>query len=74
MNPASLLIEIGCEDLPARDVQPLADALCSALGEALDHAGVPRAAATAFATPRRIAVQVAAVSGVQPDQPVQRKG
>ncbi|WP_421717760.1 glycine--tRNA ligase subunit beta [Algiphilus sp.] len=74
MNPASLLIEIGCEDLPARDVQPLADALCSALCEALDRAGVPRAAATSFATPRRIAVQVAAVSGVQPDQPIQRKG
>ncbi|WP_420428755.1 glycine--tRNA ligase subunit beta [Algiphilus sp.] len=74
MNLASLLIEIGCEDLPARDVQPLADALRTALCEALDQAGVPRDAATAFATPRRIAVQVAAVSGMQPDQPIQRKG
>lgn len=74
MSQKTLLIEIGCEDLPARDVQPLVDALSNALCGALDSAAIPRGDALRFATPRRLGVQIAAVGEMQPDQPVQRKG
>lgn len=74
MSEKTLLIEIGCEDLPARDVQPLAEALRDAVCAALDGAAIPRADANSFATPRRLAVQITAVGDMQPDQPVQRKG
>ena len=59
MNPtAPLLLEIGCEDLPARYVMPLADALSAAITHGLGRRGVAIGAARTFATPRRIAVLV----------------
>ena len=71
---ADLLIEIGCEDLPARYVQPLADALTRGVGEGLQQRGVDAVIAHTFATPRRIAVLVEGVAAQQPDQKVERKG
>ncbi|HUS24562.1 MAG TPA: glycine--tRNA ligase subunit beta [Candidatus Binatia bacterium] len=74
MADADLLIEIGCEDLPARYVVPLADALKDALVQGLDDAQVPHGSARRFATPRRIAALVSQVAARQPDRTVERKG
>jgi len=50
-----LLIEIGCEDLPAASVQPLAQHLGSALFDVLNKAELCSVQPHIFATPRRIA-------------------
>ena len=75
MNPtAPLLLEIGCEDLPARYVMPLADALSAAITHGLGRRGVAIGAARTFATPRRIAVLVDDVAVQQPDQAIEAVG
>jgi len=72
---ADLLIEIGCEDLPARYVVPLADALAHGVVDALDvHYNLDHGNAKQFATPRRIAVLVRDVVLRQNDQPMERLG
>ena len=69
-----LLIEIGCEDLPARYVQPLASALAQGFVSGLDKRGVAHGEARSFATPRRIAVLIGGVGDKQADQQIERKG
>jgi glycyl-tRNA synthetase beta chain len=71
---ADLLIELGCEDLPARFVQPLAAALTTALVDGLARRGVAAGASRSFATPRRIAALIADVAPAQADRNVERKG
>ena len=71
---ASLLIEIGCEDLPARYVVPLAEALSAGVTNGLARRGVTTGMARTFATPRRIAVQIDAVAIQQPDQAIELIG
>ncbi|ROH93166.1 glycine--tRNA ligase subunit beta [Stagnimonas aquatica] len=70
----ALLIEIGCEDLPARYVLPLAEALRSGTVSGLDRRGVAHGEAKLYATPRRIAVQIAEVAATQPEQSIERSG
>ncbi len=70
----SLLIEIGCEDLPARYVEPLAQALADGIGGGLAKRNVEVGARRVFATPRRIAVLIDGVGAKQPSQIVERKG
>jgi glycyl-tRNA synthetase beta chain len=71
---ADLLIELGCEDLPARFVLPLAEALMHGIGEGLLKRAVVGGAAHTFATPRRLAVVIEAVPLTQADRAVERKG
>jgi glycyl-tRNA synthetase beta chain len=71
---ASLLIEIGCEDLPARYVRPLANALAEGIANGLGKRNVERGAYRVFATPRRIAVVVEGVAAKQASQQMERKG
>lgn len=74
MSSADLLIEIGCEDLPARFQHPLLNALRSGLCNGLDTAGVSRGEARGFVTPRRVAVLVSDVAAEQPEQHIERTG
>jgi glycyl-tRNA synthetase beta chain len=69
-----LLLELGTEDLPARYVRPLADALAQGIGGGLSKRGVAAGAARVYATPRRIAVLVVEVAERQADQNLERKG
>ena len=69
-----LLIEIGTEDLPARFVRPLAEALAEGVAGGLDEAGIEHADVLSFATPRRIAVRIEAVAESQPPQQIERRG
>jgi len=78
---ADLLIEIGCEDLPAGSVLPLAIHLRRELLDVLYKAkllernrGTVSSAQESFATPRRIAVRCPHVKDCQPDREVERKG
>lgn len=70
-----LLIELGCEDLPARYVVPLAGALTTGITDGLRKRGVVyQQHIETFATPRRIAVIVSAVATQQPEQKIERFG
>ena len=73
-STAPLLIEIGCEDLPARYVMPLADALSAGVTGGLAKRGIALGAARTLATPRRIAVLVDGVAVQQPDQAIELVG
>jgi glycyl-tRNA synthetase beta chain len=70
----TLLLEIGCEDLPARYVLPLAEALSDGIQTGLKAAGLPVGSVRTFATPRRLAVLIDGVPAVQPDQQYSKKG
>ncbi|MDR3416981.1 MAG: glycine--tRNA ligase subunit beta [Nevskia sp.] len=68
------LLELGTEDLPARYVRPLAEALTQGIGGGLAKRGVAAGATRTFATPRRIAVLVESVVDRQADQDLERRG
>ncbi len=71
-----LLIELGCEELPARLLNQQANLLATGLGQRLEEAGLIESAdaATILATPRRLAVRFANVLERQPDRELERKG
>ncbi len=71
---ADLLIEIGCEDLPAGSVKPLAAHLGKTLFDVLHKAELCSTQPRIYATPRRIAAIWPDVTIQQPDQHVERKG
>ena len=72
----ALLIELGCEELPARALVRQAEMLSSGLGKQLADAGLlgESEGARWLATPRRLAVIAEDVSARQPDRTLARKG
>lgn len=72
----SLLIELGCEELPPKALDPLSAAFAEGICQGLADAGVAAdtAAARRFSTPRRLAAWVPAVASEQPDQQIERRG
>jgi len=64
-GPQELFVEIRCEELPARFVQLASEQLAQGLREMLQ--GVDHGALRTWATPRRIAVAVAAVAAARPE-------
>ena len=71
---ADLLIELGCEELPAGSVMPMAEYLGKHLAEKLSAAGLCSEPAQIFATPRRIAARISNVGDRQADATVERRG
>lgn len=71
---ADLIIEFGCEELPAGSVMPMAQHLGSALFALLKQSELCDAAPEVFATPRRIAARFANVGDRQADTQVERRG
>lgn len=69
-----LLIELGCEELPAGSVNTLAEHLGSGLSAALSESGLCSAQPQIFATPRRLAVRFSEVNARQDDEQVERRG
>jgi len=69
-----LLVEIGTEELPPKALRALSDAFAAELAAELDGAGLAHGAAAPYATPRRLAVLVPGVPGIQPDRNVERRG
>ncbi|WP_020649992.1 glycine--tRNA ligase subunit beta [Solimonas variicoloris] len=70
----AFLLELGTEDLPARYVVSLAEALARGVTEGLARRKVDFRAHRVLATPRRIAVIVEDLAERQPDQTVERLG
>lgn len=73
---ADLLIEIGCEELPARLLGSQLELLAEGLGQRLHDAGLieSREGIERLGTPRRLAVRVPAVAPRQADRVLERKG
>ena len=72
----ALLIELGCEELPARALVRQAEMLASGIGGQLADAGLLEDSERVrwLATPRRLAVIAEDVSARQPDRTLARKG
>ncbi|MGM8850553.1 glycine--tRNA ligase subunit beta [Salinicola halophyticus] len=70
----TLLIELGVEELPPGALANLASALRDGVVKGLDDAEVPHGEAYALASPRRLAVRVAALADKQPDREVEKRG
>ncbi|QOC22608.1 glycine--tRNA ligase subunit beta [Wenzhouxiangella sp. AB-CW3] len=73
---ASLLIEIGCEELPARQINRQLSLLADGLGKQLLEAGLIAETdrIERFGTPRRLAIRIPEVSDRQADRVLERKG
>ncbi len=72
--PATLLLEIGTEELPPKSLRRLSDALTAGIRESLESNGLGADAVIGFCSPRRLAVQAQGVPLRQPDREVERKG
>ena len=70
MAERSLLVEIGCEELPIHAVDDLAHAFAQGVCDGLSKRGIAADLdhAQTFATPRRLAVWVPSVAFIQPEQ------
>ena len=74
-SAATLLVEVGTEELPPRAIARLGEAFATALVKRLStHALVADVAPVWYATPRRLAVTIPAVLRRQPDRISERRG
>lgn len=69
-----LLLELFCEEIPARMQAQAADDLRRLVTDALVARGLTYAGAAAFVTPRRLALHVAELPPAQPDTREEKKG
>jgi glycyl-tRNA synthetase beta chain len=74
MTARDLLFELRTEELPPRTLLTLSTALTEGMLKGLDAAGVPHGKAHGFATPRRLAVKVAACAEFAQVRRVERRG
>ena len=74
MDKQDLLIEIGTEELPPKQLTRLSEAFLDGICQGLEQAQIDYRAATPFATPRRLAVLVKGVDSAQATQKIERKG
>lgn len=72
----TLLIELLTEELPPKALEKLAASFAQTIGDELKKMqfAPADAEATVYASPRRLAVQLADVAALQPDQKITRKG
>jgi glycyl-tRNA synthetase beta chain len=75
MTAASLLVELQTEELPPKALKPLAQAFAAGLEKGLRTRGflTPESVATAFVSPRRLAVHISAVAARSEDKPFKQK-
>lgn len=73
---ADLLIEIGCEELPPKALDPLRIAWFEGMSKALQDANIEfdSAKSRSWSTPRRLALFFAATAASQADQDQERRG
>jgi len=69
-----LLVELGCEELPATSVRRAYTDLLGGLTELLSEAGVLESVGTALGTPRRLIVSFPNVNDRQPDVSKEQRG
>lgn len=70
----NLLLEIGCEELPAKGLKRLSESLARGLKTGLQQSSIHHGEVRAMATPRRLAVVIEDCAQSQPEQRIQRRG
>ncbi|MGP5310303.1 glycine--tRNA ligase subunit beta [Vreelandella alkaliphila] len=70
----TLLLELGAEELPPAALDTLSDAFAAGIEKGLQEAEISFQSIAAYATPRRLAVQVTGLADKQPDREVERRG
>lgn len=70
----NFLFEIGCEELPPKNLKALSEALTNNIKQGLVKTGFAFGDVCSYATPRRIAVAINDLCAQQPDQNIERKG
>ena len=70
----TLLLELGAEELPPAALDALSDGFANGIQQGLQDADMAFTSVRAFATPRRLAVQVIDLVDKQPDRNVERRG
>jgi glycyl-tRNA synthetase beta chain len=68
------LLEIGCEEIPARMIDAASQELCEKLGALLSRERLASGNIRRFDTPRRLAILVSGMSAAQPDATEQITG
>ncbi len=61
------LLEIGCEEIPARMIEAASEQLRERVNSLLNHERLTASKIASFDTPRRLAVMVSGISASQPD-------
>lgn len=74
MAPATLLIEIGTEELPPKQLDKLSATFAQSIERSLNELGFMTAGVEHFVTPRRIAARLKEVPAIQPTRLVQKRG
>lgn len=74
MSTNTLLIELGTEELPPKSLKTLAVTFYENIKKQLDDAELSYSNITWFATPRRLAVKVSALTASQADKVVEKRG
>ncbi|MBK4765381.1 MAG: glycine--tRNA ligase subunit beta [Pantoea sp. Brub] len=74
MNKKTLLVEIGTEELPAKELRKIAEELFKQISLQLNFLNLYYENIYWFATPRRLAIKVNNVSIFQPNYIVEKKG
>ena len=64
---ADFLLEIGCEEIPARMIADGSQELCQRVSSLLSRERLPATEITTFDTPRRLAVLAAGIAAAQQD-------
>ena len=72
--PEDLLLELGCEELPAREQMPLRDAAAEGIARLLEEAGLQYGSIHGYVTPRRLALWIRDVSRQSLPQETLRRG
>ena len=67
MSKHTVLFELGCEELPPKSLKTLRDALRAETVKGLKDAGLAFDSIEAYAAPRRLALKIVNVDGVQAD-------
>ncbi len=70
----TVLFELGCEELPPKNLKTLRDALKAEIVTRLGAANLDYQAIHAYAAPRRLAILIEGIAGQQPDRVEERRG
>ncbi|MDC0535712.1 glycine--tRNA ligase subunit beta, partial [Francisellaceae bacterium] len=73
-NSQDLLFEIGCEELPPKSLNKMAESLLRSVTDQLLKLGISFKGAKYFSSPRRLAFIIDSLANQQPDKSSQRLG